>query len=269
MAGANGSEKLVGALTAGLRVLRYLARAESAVGVSQVARDLEINPSTCFNLLRTLVHEGLVNFDPRKKVYSVGLGMLELTKGLVEQDKLVQLIRPRLEEIASAHRVTATLWQRMSDDRVVLVERAESGSAIRVHMTIGQRLPIFIAALGRCMAAHSGLGRNELRRHFENLRWESPPDFETYLKEVNMARESGFAVDRDNFVRGVTTVSSPILDSDGHATSAISAVGFTGQFSDESLDTLSKDLRRHASDISRALEGGAISTKARSRGASQ
>jgi len=123
------SEKLVGALTAGLKVLRYLAQAESPAGVSQVARDLDINPSTCFNLLRTLVHENLVTFNAKKKTYSAGLGLLELTKGLTERDKLVSFIRPRLEEIAHAHRVTATLWRRISDDRVVLVERADSESA--------------------------------------------------------------------------------------------------------------------------------------------
>lgn len=250
-------EKLVGALTAGLKVLRYLAQASAPVGVSQVARELDINPSTCFNLLRTLVHENLVTFDIKKKTYSVGLGMLELTKGLTERDRLTSFIRPKLEELAAAHRVTATLWRRVSEDRVVLVERADSDSAIRVHMTIGQRLPIFVAALGRCMAAHSGLGRDELRRRFNGLRWEVPPDFETFFSEVNDARVKGYAIDRDNFVRGVTTISSPILDANGVAICAISAVGFTGQFTDASLNSLSQDLRQHTHDITSALVGGA------------
>ncbi|MDH3279748.1 MAG: helix-turn-helix domain-containing protein, partial [Gammaproteobacteria bacterium] len=50
-----GSEKTVGALVSGLKVIRYLVQARSPVGVSQVARDIQISPSTCFNLLRTLV----------------------------------------------------------------------------------------------------------------------------------------------------------------------------------------------------------------------
>ena len=37
------------------------------MGVAQVAQDLALNASTCFNLLRTLVHERLVVFDPASK----------------------------------------------------------------------------------------------------------------------------------------------------------------------------------------------------------
>jgi len=250
-----GSEKVVGALTAGLLVLRYLIRNELPVGVSQVARELDINPSTCFNLLRTLVHENLVVFNPAKKTYSIGLGMLELTKGLTERDRILQFVRPRLAEIAQTHGVTATLWRRLNEDRVILVERADTDSAIRVYMAIGQRLPIFVAALGRCMAAHSGLSRNELRRRFESLRWQTAPDFEAYWRDVQQVTLKGYATDRDNFVKGVTTVSAPVLDASGHAVMAISAVGFSGQFTAKFLDKLAADKRRHAQQISLALNG--------------
>ena len=49
-------EKLVGALVGGLRVLRYLSAAPSGVGVTRVARDLQLNSSTCYNFLKTLVY---------------------------------------------------------------------------------------------------------------------------------------------------------------------------------------------------------------------
>ena len=57
------SPKLVGALVGGLRILRHLTDQPAPLGVTRIARDLQLNASTCFNLLRTLVHEGLVNFD--------------------------------------------------------------------------------------------------------------------------------------------------------------------------------------------------------------
>lgn len=240
------SGKIVGALTAGLKVLHYLVRAEGPVGVSRVARDLDISPSSCFNLLRTLVHERLVDFNPVKKTYTIGFGLLELTKGMIDRDQLVRFLRPRLERIASSHRVTGTLWRRMGQDRVVLVDRADTASAVRVHMTVGQRLPIFIGALGRCFAAFSGMPREEVRRHFDTLRWDSPPDFELYWQDVLAARERGYAVDRDNFVRGITTVAAPVLDPSDTPVMALSAIGFSGQFTEASLAALAGDLRQDA-----------------------
>ena len=60
---AERPEKLVGALASGLAIVRYLAVAGAPVGVSRIARHLELNASTCYNLLKTLVHERLVVFD--------------------------------------------------------------------------------------------------------------------------------------------------------------------------------------------------------------
>ena len=94
-------EKLVGALSAGLKVLRYLASSSAAHGVSRIAKDLDLNASTCFNLLKTLVHERLVTFDESTKTYSIALGLVELAKGSLEKASYVRLMRPHLQELAA------------------------------------------------------------------------------------------------------------------------------------------------------------------------
>ncbi len=248
-------EKLVGALSSGLNVLRYLSAAEGPVSVTRVARDLGLNSSTCFNILRTLVHERLVSFDNESKTYAIALGLVEMAKGALEQGSYVRMIHHELENIASKHNVTVTLWQRVPGDRVVLVGRAESPAAIRVNMSIGQRLPMFIAALGRCMAAHSGLSVSELEKRFDNLRWDDPPTFALYLKEVEQARKNHYAIDPGRYVKGATTVSAAILNTDQRPIMAISAIGFSAQFSKEQINALAIDVRDRAHAVTRALTG--------------
>ena len=254
-------EKMVGALSAGLKVLRYLANASTPYGVTRIAKDLGLNASTCYNLLKTLVHERLVNFDEATKNYSMSLGLVELAQGSLEQSSYVRMMRPHLQELADRHNITTTLWQKSRGDRVVLVDLADSGSAIRIHMSIGQRLPMYIAALGRCMAAHSGLSAVELRRKLSELRWEDGPSFETYMREVEGARQNGYAVDQGNFVKGVVTISSPILDSNHRPFMAVSAVGLSTQFSPSSLQALCEDLRERCKEATIALSGGMVSPK--------
>jgi DNA-binding IclR family transcriptional regulator len=249
-------EKLVGALVGGLRVLRYLSAAPSGVGVTRVARDLQFNSSTCYNFLKTLVYEGLVTFDEATKTYSIALGLVELAKGVLEQGSYVRLIHPHLRDIARVHGVTATLWQRTSNERVVLVDRADTDSSVRVHMSVGQRLPMYIAALGRCMAAHSGLDEDELRQRFDSLRWDDKPPFREYLAGVREAGENGYAIDAGKYVKGVSTVSAAVLDEFGKPAMAISAVGFSAQFSGDALKRLGVDLRDRAALITRARSGG-------------
>ena len=228
------------------------------MGVSRIAKDLGLNASTCFNLLKTLVHERLITFDESTKTYSIGLGLVELSKGSLEQASYVRMMRPHLQELAQRHNITTTLWQKARNDRVVLVDLAESGSAMRIHMSIGQRLPMYIAALGRCMAAYSDLSPSELRTKLSLLRWEDGPSFETFMREVEGVRENGYAVDHGNYVKGVITVSSPILDAHKQALLTISAVGFATQFTNNSLQALCEDLRDRCQEATTAISGGII-----------
>lgn len=251
-------EKLVGALSSGLKILRYLASSANPVGVTRVAKDLELNASTCFNLLKTLVHERLVTFDEATKTYSTGLGLVELSKGSLEKASYVRLMRPHLQELAARHNITTTLWQTARSDRVVLVDLAESASALRIHMSIGQRLPMYIAALGRCMAAYSGLSTMELRSKLSELRWEDGPSFETYMREVDDVRKHGYAVDHGNYVKGVVTVSSPVLDERQRPIMAVSAVGFTTQFTASGMQALCEDVRGRCLEATVALSGGQV-----------
>ncbi len=251
-------EKLVGALSSGLKVLRYLSQTSTPLGVTRIAKDLGLNSSTCFNLLKTLVHERLITFDEATKTYSIGLGLVELAKGSLEKASYARLMRPHLLELAERHNSTITLWQRTGSDRVVLVDLADSGSPMRIHMSIGQRLPMYIAALGRCMAAHSGLTPNELRSKLSGLRWQDGPSFEVYMQEVEKVRERGYAIDHGNYVRGVITASSPILNSQRQPVMAVSAVGFASQFSDSALKSLGEDLRNRCEEASAAISGGVV-----------
>jgi|ThiBio_1000_plan_1041568.scaffolds.fasta_scaffold00921_9 DNA-binding IclR family transcriptional regulator len=247
--------KLVGALANGLAILRYLNEAPGPTGVNQIARDLKINPSTCFSLLRTLLHFNLITLDQNTKTYGVGLGFLELAGRSLERGGYVSLIRPSLESLAQRHRVTLTLWQPYGEDRVILVDRADNHSAIRVHMSIGQRLPLLVGALGRCMAAFSEFSEEEIERRFLRIRWQDAPPFVDFLSDVEACRKQGYAIDKDRYAKGVTTVAAPILRKDGTPLAAMSAIGFSAQFTKNSIRELVRDLTETAQHLSHSLSG--------------
>lgn len=252
---ARTSGKLVGALVSGLAILRYLADRQQSVGVSKIAKDLSLNPSTCFNLLKTLVHEGLVSFNEHTKTYAVGSGLFELSHHANRSASSVVTIHPHLKDIASKYGVTTTLWQRTDATRVTLLDIVHSDSAVQVHMSVGQRLPTYIAALGRCMAANSTLTKLELQQEFKSLRWQSAPSFTDYLRDVDRARKDGYAVDHGNYVKGVTTISAAIKNHEAAPVMAISAVGFSAQLSSGMARQIGQALHRAATQISDTLFG--------------
>lgn len=245
--------KEVGAVVAAARILRFLAGHRRPAGATEVARALTLNPSTCFNILRTLSAEGLTTFDPDAKLYSLGLGLAELAAPALDGVVPLRLVRPHLEALAQQSGATMTLWVRTGDDRVVLMDRAEGTAMVRIHMNLGQRLPLLIGALGRCMAAHAGLPPDELARRYALLRADALPPFKTFLKQVEQARQDGYAVDAGNFVAGITTVSAAIRNGLGQPLMAISAVDLATRLNPTAARVLGREIATVADEVGRAL----------------
>lgn len=63
-------------------------------------------------------------------------------------------------------------------------------------------------------------------------------------------------MDQSHYVKGVTTVSSVILDAEGKPLMAISAVGFGAQMSKADIKALGEDMRNRTARISAAMAGG-------------
>lgn len=235
-------EKLVGALVNGIAIMRYLQKSCGGVGVTQVARDLGINPSTCFNLLRTLVHEGLASFDPPTKTYALSMGVVSLAQGALAGDNHIRVLHPELQRLSLKFGVAMNLWRVVSDDRVVLVDRTEPTATVQISMRIGQRLPLFAGAFGRCFAAQSRLSKAEIERRFNKIRLARPPDFNQWYAGLDHVREVGLAVDRGNFAIGITTAAIALADAKDHPFLAVSAIGISEQIDDSKLESLSREM---------------------------
>lgn len=213
-------------------ILRYLAHKGAPERAADIARHLGINPSTCFNILRTLVSEDVVDFNSLSKTYSAGLGLARLAEQLVTQGQRVQLALPLMRELAIAHGMTVTLWRRMCDDRIVLVSSESSPTDLHIYMPVGQRLPILMGASGRLFVGQMNLSTEDLRTEFANIRWARPLSFEEYLDQVHLAQRHGWAVDEGYFSDGVLAIAAPVRDPARSIAYTVSAVMIRSQNGD-------------------------------------
>lgn len=236
-----------------IRILRFLTTSGSPERAADIARELALNPSTCFNTLRTLVAEEMLDFDPLSKTYTTGLGLAKLVEHLVTQGQRLEVVRPLMQEFAAAHHVTVTLWRRMGNERIVLVSSETSPGDLRIDMAIGQRLPMLMGASGRLFAAHLELDEARLRAAFDKIRWPRPLTFEEYRQQVADARTRGWAVDDGYFSPGILAVAAPVADRSGAIAYAVSAVTFRGQHGSDEIDKLGAALRKAAGKIGNIL----------------
>lgn len=251
--GAAVAKNIVKPVANAIRILRYLSQTGKPARTTQVARELSINTSTCFNILRTLVSEGVVEFDQVSKTYRPGVGLLKLVDNTLSEGQRLELTKPLLHELAERFSVTATLWRRIGRDRIVLVAVEQSPSELRIHMSPGQRLPFLMGATGRLVAADLGLNKTQTAAAFRSLRWARPIAFEAYWEEVQLAKARGWAVDDGFFSHGIMAVAVPVYDPQGALTFALSSVMFRGQYGEKDIEKLGKEMIGLAARLTQLL----------------
>lgn len=234
-----------------MAILRRLATADESQTATQIARGLQLNTSTCFNILRTLVLEGAVDFNSNTKTYATGHGVVKLVRSAFFDTAALAAARPAMQNLAEEFGVTAALWRRMGLSRMVLVATEASSANLRIHLRIGQRLPVLLGSSGRVLAPHLNLSEAELREAFRSLRWSRPLDFDDYWTEVQDAAARGWAMDDGYFSAGIVTVSAPVLDPAAGATHSITALMFRGQHTERTLTAVGQAVSRLAKQLGR------------------
>lgn len=251
----DSSEKMVIVKPAAnaIRILKYLVETGGPTRSVTISRSLGLNASTCFNILRTLVLEEVVEFDPVAKTYSVGVGLTTLVGNLLTEGQRVAAATPQMRDIAARYNITVTLWKRLGQDKIVLVKSVPSPANVRIEMAEGQRLPVLMGSTGRVMAPHLGWTRKDLKAAFKGLRWQSPLTFEAYWDQVEAADKRGWASDQGYFTKGVQTVAAPVFDRAGDVAFTIVGVMLLGQYEDGALDEIGAALRDAGQRLTSAL----------------
>lgn len=242
-AGRRGSR--IGTVAATVAILRLLGAERRPLGVNAIARQLGQTPSSCFNILKTLLSEDFVDFDPQGKLYTLGGGVITIARSALDPSSAFDLIRSRIELLADTWAVTVGLW-RVQHNRIQLVGYVTGSKKMRIHLTVGQRLPMLIGSVGRCVAAAEQLIEAEITAGFNELRWEQAPTLAEYLEEVTAARARGWSVDRGHFVRGATTIAVPIFHPNGSTHYCLATTMFTGQYPEEQFPALAQEMQEIA-----------------------
>ncbi|MFX4087923.1 IclR family transcriptional regulator [Sphingobium yanoikuyae] len=236
-------------------ILRLLGKSDRPLGVQAIAKELGLVPSTCLYVLRALVEEELVAFDPDTKRYALQAGVLTLARNWLRRDAFNDLAQPVLDRLAQRFGLTMLGVQAVGLDHMIVVAMAQSGSGFQLSAQVGSRFPALISATGRCIAAFGDYGEKELKARFDTLRWDDPPPFADWMEQLRQTRAQGFAVDEGQYIAGITVVSAPVWKGAGRPVHALVAIGIGAALQREGLGALQQALVEAAAALSEQLSG--------------
>ena len=242
------------AISRAAAVLRLLGKSDTALPLNAIARELGLVPSTCLYVLRALVAEELVAFDPDTKRYTLEAGVLTLARQWLQRNRFPDLAQPILDKLAHRFGVTMLGVQIIGLDHIVAVAVAQSGG-LQLSVQVGNRFPALISATGRCIAAFGGYGEAELKASFDKLRWDDPPDYVQWQAQVAETRLQGYGIDEDNYISGVTVLAAPVWKGGKRPSHALVAIGIGSTLKRGSLEALAEALMSGARGLTEQMGG--------------
>jgi len=246
--------KSVGAAQSALRILQFAIERPDPWTTTEAARALALNPSTCFNIVRTLVGADFLEAAAESKRYTIGATLVGLAHRLTERSRDFSAVRAPMQAMADRYKVTVTLWRRYSPARMELLVVASCNTAVNIQMPVGQRLPLLVGGMGRVMALEAGLSDEERRAAFAQVHWQRPLTYTAFMAQAREARRVGWGVDDGYMNRSVTAVGVPVRTLGGDEVEYVcSATMFRHQYANVTLGDLGKALKPISTAVAKVL----------------
>jgi DNA-binding IclR family transcriptional regulator len=208
-----------------VQVLELIAASPDGMGVTEVARELDVHKATASRLLATLAGRGMLERDPDSLRYQIGAAVVSLAAATLERLPVVSQARPELERLSAATGETVNLA--ILDGRhVVYVDQVAPANAVVMANWIGRRSPAYASSSGKVLLAFGSAEAREtvLRGPFEPLTQNTLTDPAGLRRVLDETRTRGYARSSGELEDGLVTIAAPVLV-DGLATAAVSVSG--------------------------------------------
>jgi IclR family KDG regulon transcriptional repressor len=237
-------------------ILEAISESSSGLGVSELGKKLKIGKSTVHGITLALEELGVLTRDRVHKKFTIGYTLMDLGRKAYRKIQLVTDVAQGPMEALMGEVGETVFLGIMHGDHAIILKAVESPHELKITAPIGSRVPLLAGALGRVFLAQLGEEKAREIVHKKGLKVytaNSVTDPKQFLKEVEEARQKGFAIDRERYILGVTAVASPI-ETISLPPVAIWVVGFSPSFSDKKMEKVIREIQKAAMEISRLIK---------------
>jgi DNA-binding IclR family transcriptional regulator len=217
------------------RILVCLARSPSfKMNLTDICKNVGIHKSKGYSILNTLQRYGFVHKDPFGKTYSLGFGLISLSRKVLDNLNYEAIAGPYLEKLAQQTHSTALLGI-IDNANVFVVAKQEADQTVGVTTRIGHRFGITHGAHGKAIVSFLPEADRDRILHHDRLFFHgnaSKFSRKRLEKEIERCRQDGFAVDMGELNPGINVIASPLFDSQG---SLIGSMFIMGTFSESHI----------------------------------
>lgn len=241
---------MVQSVARALKILELVAK-EKGMGVSEVARELDMNKSTVFGLIKTLEDLGYFFKDNLTGNYRITYKLMNVASMDNFDDALVNYARKYMENLSEKYNETVHFVKGL-DNSVVYIAKLEGTRSIRVYTGIGTEMPMHCTGVGKAILAYRDnktisnyVQVSGLPKRAKN----TITDEKLLFEDLARIKERGYSIDDEEIQDDLYCIAFPIKNSEGRIKYAISVTLPKFRLSELHEASLIEDIRIAALNI--------------------
>ncbi|NKB26293.1 MAG: helix-turn-helix domain-containing protein [Rhodobacteraceae bacterium] len=210
-----------------LLILEEIGHMSGPVTPAELGRTLGLSKPTVHRLCATLLDQGFLVRDDRQKGLRPGRRMRLMASGVMNASS-EHLARYQVLMTLAAEVGETVNFVSPEERGMTYQDRVETDWPFRIQLPVGTHVPFHCTASGKTYLA--SLQKAERARlvnvmHLERKTASTITDPDKLLAELAEISRQGYALDREEFIEGMTAIAVPVLDSAGRYAAAVAFHG--------------------------------------------
>lgn len=241
-------------LVKGLRVLELLTARDGAMGVSELASELNVGRSNVHRLLQALVEMGYAVNEGGRGNYRASLKVWELGAQALHKLDFREATAPAMRELLTRSNETVHLSV-LNGDEVVYIDKLDSPEPVRAYSVVGGRAPAYCVATGKVLLAWQDTPPTDLLtvRKLQVFTPSTIGDTAQLASELARVRQQGYAINRGEWRGSVWGIAAPVLIGSGRVVAAMGISGPAARVRARGVRRLTSLVVEAAQEASRTL----------------
>lgn len=222
-----------------------------ALSIGELSKLTDIGKSGIHRILGTFKQMGYVKQDAEDSRYYATIKIFELGNQVGDRIPFKSIVRTSLQKLYE--RCNETVNVAMLDNYdIVFLDKIITKEPLRIVLDIGRRLPANCTGMGKVLLAYAeniNLEEIDFKKHSDN----SIDNIEEFKEELKTIRKQGYAIDREEYIKGLICIAVPIKKRNGDVIAAISIATPAVRMDNQKKEEYIKMLLETAEDVTKQL----------------
>lgn len=231
-------------------VLELISNTAGGCPLKEISATLSIPRTTALRITQTLL---AANYLARNEdgAFTLGPSLVQLGVKALDNLDIRGFARPILQALSRDTGESSHLAM-LTGDKSMLIEVADSPHPIRIASRPGTLVELHCSSTGKIFLAFAVA---EPRKFIQTLELsehtkQTDTTLDDVLASIDETRKNGYAMDEEEFMKGVRCMAAPVNNAFGKTIAAIGITASTSTFTKAKIRTMAEKLQRAAAEIS-------------------